>query len=180
MAQTMIVWENTGVMLQTVFKKLVTKKYMLAMLGYFIFFMALYTVLDYLNIAYPEMARTYGAYLVVVNVLINAVMAALSSFLIGATTAQFDFSKKQSKGANMSFVSVIFGIFTYGCTPCVISFLAAIGISFSVAVLPLAGLPYKFISLFLLLGGLVWILLAINKTVCQVNDTKDDPTIILK
>ena len=176
----MIVWENSLVMLKTVLAKLKTKKYMLAMAGYFLFFLALYIVLDFLNMSYKEMSAEYGIYLVLINLLLNSVMAALSAFLISATTAQFDFSKKQSKGANMSFVSIIFGIFTYGCTPCVVSFLAAIGISFSVAVLPLAGLPYKFISLALLILGLVWVLVAINKTVCKVSATKDDSTLILK
>ena len=167
-------------MLKTVLLKLKTKKYMLAMLGYFVFFMGLYTVLDYLNTPYPLMSETYGVWLVIINILLNAVIAAISAFLIGATTAQFDFSKRSSKGANASYFSIIFGVFTYGCTPCVISFLAAIGISFSVAVLPLAGLPYKFMSLGLLLIGLVWVLVAINKTTCKVNTTKDDPTVILR
>ncbi len=54
----------------------------------------------------------------------------------------------------MGILSVIFGIFTYGCTPpCVISFLAVFGISFSVIALPFAGLPYKLISLALLFLG---------------------------
>lgn len=167
-------------MLKTVLSKLKTKKYFMAMLGYFVFFIALYTILDYLNTPYPLMSETYGWWLVLINILLNSVMAALSAFLIAATTAQFDFSKRSSKGANASYFSIIFGIFTYGCTPCVISFLAAIGISFSVAVLPLAGLPYKFMSLGLLLIGLVWVLVAISKTTCKINTTKDDPTVILK
>lgn len=150
------------------------------MLGYFVIFLALYIVLDYLNMSYKEMNDVYGSGLVVGNIILNALMAAISAFLIGATSAQFNFTKKQSKGANMSFVSIIFGIFTYGCTPCVISFLAALGISFSVAVLPLAGLPYKFISLALLLVGVVWIMLSIKRSTCPVNDAKDDPTVILK
>ena len=174
-----IVWEN-GLMLNTVMQKLKTKKYLLAMAGYFAFFIVLYTMLDYLNSPYPVMSETYGWWLVATNITLNVIMAGLSAFLITATTAQFDFSKKSSKGASASYISIFFGIFTYGCTPCVISFLAAIGISFSVAVLPLAGLPYKFMSLGLLLIGLVWVLVAINKTTCKVNTTKDDPTVILR
>ncbi len=169
-----------GYMLKTVLQKLKTKNYILTMLGYFAFFLALYTVLDYLNSPYPMMSATYGWWLVLINITLNTIMAALSAFLIGATSAQFDFSKKSSKGANATYASIIFGVFTYGCTPCVISFLAAIGISFSVAVLPLAGLPYKFMSFGLLILGLIWVLVAINKTTCKVNTTKDDKTIILK
>ncbi len=167
-------------MLNQVLTKLKTKKYILSMVGYFLFFIALYTVLDYLNMSYKEMNNIYGVGLVIGNIALNTLMAAISAFLISATSAQFDFTKKQSKGANMSFVSIIFGIFTYGCTPCVISFLAALGISFSVVVLPLAGLPYKFISLGLLLIGLLWIMLSIKKSTCPVNKEKDDQTLILK
>lgn len=167
-------------MISFVLSKLKTKKYLVGMAGYFLFFMVLYTMLDYLNVAYPLMAKTYGFYLVLTNVILNVIMALISAFLIAATSAQFAFSKKASKGANASFVSIIFGIFTYGCTPCVISFLAAIGISFSVAILPLAGLPYKFISLGLLIIGLIWVLFAINKTTCKITSSKDDLDIILK
>lgn len=179
MAQRLIVWENQP-MISMVLTKLKTKKYRLTMIGYFLFFIILYTMLDYLNLAYPLMADNYGMSLVVMNIILNLAMASLSAFLIAATSAQFDFSKKSSKGANASFISIIFGIFTYGCTPCVISFLGAIGISFSVAVLPLAGLPYKFISLGLLVIGLVWVLIAINKTTCKIPETRDDLNIILK
>lgn len=173
MAQTLILWENAYMLMNTL-QKIKTKKALFAMSGYFLFFVVLYTILDHLNIGYAEMSRTYGPWLVGVNIILNVVMSAISAFLISATTAQFDFSKKASKGANMSYVSIFFGIFTYGCTPCVISFLAAIGISFSVIALPFAGIPYKFISLGLLLIGLFWILFSINKTVCNVPDKRDD------
>jgi hypothetical protein len=49
----------------------------------------------------------------------------------------------------------------------VIAFFASIGIAFSVIALPLAGLPYKFISLILILIGLFWIRKEIDKP-CKV------------
>jgi hypothetical protein len=88
--------------------------------------------------------------------------------MMGLTSAQFDFAGRESQGSNMTFISVIFGILTYGCTTCVISFFSAIGIAFSVAVLPLAGLPYKLISLGLLILGLLWVLWSIQRTTCKV------------
>jgi hypothetical protein len=99
-------------------------------------------------------------------------MAVLSMGMIGLTSAQFDFSGKESKGSNLSFASVLFGILTYGCTPCVISFFAAIGISFSVAVLPFAGLPYKFISLAFIIIGFVSILWSVHRTTCKLPSTQ--------
>jgi hypothetical protein len=50
----------------------------------------------------------------------------------------------------------------------VIAFFAVIGITFSVAVLPFAGLPYKILALVLLVVGLVWLMYEIQNTKCKV------------
>ena len=158
-------------MLSLVLQKQKTKKYLLLNIIYFIFFLALYTLLDSFNLAYTTMQHTYGTWLVIINVLLNAMMAFLSALMLGFTSAQFDFSKKESGAYRVSYLSLLWGILTYGCTPCVISFFAAIGISFSVMVLPLAGLPYKLISLLVLILGFLWILRVLSKTTCPVNPT---------
>lgn len=132
--------------------------------GFFIVFMGMYTLLDSFNLSYSEMALQFGILLPIVNIAINIFMAALSAIMLSATTAQF----KEPKGANMSFLSILFGIFTYGCTSCVITFLATLGISFSVAVLPLAGLPYKLVSVALLIIGYFWSRREIRNTVCKI------------
>ena len=74
---------------------------------------------------------------------------------------------KEVKGSNVSIFAVLFGMLTYGCTPCVISFFAAIGISFTVITLPWAGLPYKLISLLILIFGL-WFSNKQQKKFCEV------------
>lgn len=155
-------------MLQYALKKQTTAKLIRLNIFYFLFFLGLYTLIDSFNMSYAEMAVQFGSFLPVVNILINALMALLSMAMMGLTTAQFDFIGKESQGSNMSFISVIFGILTYGCTPCVISFFAAIGISFSVAVLPLAGLPYKLMSLALLIIGLAWVMISLQRTTCKL------------
>lgn len=132
--------------------------------GFFIVFMGMYTLLDSFNLSYSEMALQFGILLPIVNIAINIFMAVLSAIMLSATTAQF----KEPKGANMSFLSILFGIFTYGCTSCVITFLATLGISFSVAVLPLAGLPYKLVSVALLIIGYFWSRREIRNTVCKI------------
>jgi hypothetical protein len=99
-------------------------------------------------------------------------MSLISMMMMGLTSAQFNFAGRESKGSNLSFFSILFGILTYGCTPCVIGFFAAVGISFSVAVLPLAGLPYKFISLLLIIAGLIWVIFSIKNTTCKVTPSK--------
>jgi hypothetical protein len=155
-------------MLTLVLQRQKEKKFILLNIAYFIFFLGLYTVIDSFNMSYQAMHDQFGVGLVVINIMINVIMALLSMMMMGLTSAQFQFAGKESKGSNMSFLSIFFGILTYGCTPCVISFFAAVGISFSVAVLPFAGLPYKFISLLLLLVGLIWVIKSIQKTTCTL------------
>lgn len=168
-------------MLKQVLLKQKEKKFIWVNIGFFVFFMAIYTLLDSFNLSYQDMALEHGIFLPIANVLLNIIMSVISTLMITFTSAQFVFAGKESKASNMSFVSVLFGVLTYGCTPCVISFFAAIGISFSVAILPFAGLPYKFISLALLIGGFLWIIFRLKKSYCKVDLTaKDDPTIRLK
>ena len=133
-------------------------------LGFFSVFIIMYTLLDSFNISYKEMAQIYGFYLVVLNIATNIVMALISAHMLVLSTNQF----KELKSANMTFLSIVFGIFTYGCTTCVITFLASIGISFSVMVLPLAGFPYKMISLAIIIIGYFWTKREINNTVCSI------------
>jgi len=159
-------------MLTYVLQKQKTLKFIGLNAFYFLFFLGMYTLIDSFNLSYREMALQYGSFLPIVNIALNIVMALLSMAMMGLTSAQFDFSGRESKGSNMTFISVIFGIFTYGCTPCVISFLAAIGISFSVAVLPFAGLPYKLLSLGFVIIGLIWVIWSIQKTVCKLPSHK--------
>lgn len=131
---------------------------------FFAVFLAMYTLLDSFNLSYTQMATDFGIYLVIINITLNIFMATLSAIMIGSASDQF----KEPKGANMSFVSIVFGIFTYGCTSCVITFLATFGITFSVAVLPFAGLPYKLLSVLFIIIGYFWTRREIKNTVCNI------------
>ena len=155
-------------MLQEAFKLLKTKKYIIQAVVFSVLFMLMYTLIDSFNMSYSLMSNTYGSYLVVLNIALNLIMAGLSALLMNLSSAMVLLKGKDSMGSNMSFVSILFGIFTYGCTPCVIAFFANIGITFSVFVLPLAGLPYKLVSLVLLGIGLWWTMREIEKGVCKV------------
>ena len=137
-------------------ERLKTRSSILQGLGFMAIFILIYTIIDHNNLSYGEMASIYGSYLVYTNVTLNVLMAILSALLLLLSTANAELKGKESLGSNLSFVSVLFGILTYGCTPCVIAFFASLGIAFSVMALPLAGLPYKFISIGLLVLGLIW------------------------
>lgn len=155
-------------MLKLVYQKQFTPKMLGLNFFYFVFFLGMYILIDSFNMSYEAMATTYGFYLPILNIVLNVIMAFVSMAMMGLTSAQFDFSGRESQGSNLTFISVVFGILTYGCTPCVVSFFSAIGIAFSVAVLPLAGLPYKLISLLLVILGLIWVLWSIQRTTCKI------------
>lgn len=156
-------------MFSTILEMQKTKKYIIQGSIVFVVFLGLYFLLDQLNIGYQEMIIEYGVFLVVVNVIFNIVMALISAFMWNVSTALVRLTGKEGKGTFMSGFAFIFGMLTYGCTPCVIAFFSTIGITFAVAALPLAGLPYKFISLAILGLGFLWLKYETNHVKCKVN-----------
>ena len=145
------------------FISLKEKRYKLQVLLFFVITLAIYFTLDYLNMSYSEMLNTYGISLVILNIVLNIVMSFLSSLLIVSSELLI----KGSKVGNLGFFAIIFGMFTYGCTTCMIALLANFGIMFSVFALPFAGLPYKLISLALIVLG-VYITTRQMKKGCKV------------
>ena len=150
------------------------KKYIIQGSILFGLFLVLYFVLDYLNLSYTEMISNYGAYLVVVNILLNIVMAFISAFMWNISTAMVRLNGKEGKSSLVPGLAYLFGMLTYGCTPCVIAFFSVIGLTFSVAVLPLAGLPYKLIALALLIIGFFWLKYEANHVRCKVKINPND------
>lgn len=142
------------------------KKHLVIMFAFFVF---LYFTLDKLNMSYPEMRSRFGLWLVVLNMVLNLVMSSMSAFMIILSEHVLEEKHIKTKGDTMSFISILFGILTYGCTPCVISFFAVFGISFSVVALPLAGLPYKLVSLFLLGLGIGILFKELERKSCKIN-----------
>ena len=102
------------------------------------------------------MLRQEGVLVVMAHILLNLTMAYASLYLYQINESFTKMIGREVSGSNASFVATIFGIFTYGCTPCVISFLAMFGVNFAVIALPWANLPYKFISLAIIGLGIVF------------------------
>jgi hypothetical protein len=146
------------------------KRYIIQGVIVFSVFLIMYFVLDSLNIGYSEIINTYGIYLAVINILLNIVMAFTSAFMWNISTALVKLTGKEGKGSFFSGIAYIFGMLTYGCTPCVIALFSTIGLTFTVAVLPLAGLPYKFIALGLLLLGFLWLRYEANHVKCKIKE----------
>lgn len=155
-------------MLTLALTQLKTKKMILQGFFLIVIFLFLYWMIDNLNLSYVQMARDYGLWLVILNLGLNLLMALGSALMLNLSTVMAQLKGKESLGSNLSFVSVLFGILTYGCTPCVIAFFASVGIAFSVVALPYAGLPYKFISLGLIGIGIGWTLWEIQNGKCKI------------
>ena len=149
-------------------QQLETKKVQRDGILFFLFFLIIFTVVDYLNMSYAEMAQSYSTVLVGVNIGFNMIMATGSAFLMVLSSVMLKIKAIEPKGTNLGFLSVFFAILTYGCTPCVIALFANIGITFSVIALPFAGLPYKFMTLGLIVIGIAWSLYDINRGACKV------------
>lgn len=148
-----------------------TKKYLIQSFIFLATFLFIYFIIDSLNMSYEEMRNSYGSYLVVTNISLNLIMAFLSTLMMHLSTSMVELKGSEGKGSSLGFISILFGILTYGCTSCVIAFFASIGIAFSVIALPLAGLPYKFISLLLIGIGIYFMFRQLNKG-CKIDIEK--------
>lgn len=157
-------------MFRTILSMQKEKRFIIQGLIMFALFMILYFMLDKLNMDYSQMIADYGWYLVIINIFMNVFMSLLSAFMWNVSSGLVKLTGKEGKGSFLSGIAYIFGMLTYGCTPCVIAFLSVIGLTFSVAVLPLAGLPYKFVSLGLLVLGLLWLIYETNHVKCKVKE----------
>ena len=154
-------------MLELAYQLQLKRKYLIQGAIFFSLFMVIYTVVDGLNMPYLEMIETYGLYLVVLNIIFNIIMSFLSALLMNLSTAMVELKGKEGVASSFGALSVVFGILTYGCTSCVIAFFASIGIAFSVIALPLAGFPYKILSLLIIFIGLFWINRELKNGICK-------------
>lgn len=161
-------------MLDLAIAKLALPKYRVQFLVFLLIFLIIYGVIDYLNLPYPEMAARYGMGLVTLNIVLDLLMASMGAVLMTLSGINAELKGKEGKGTVLGFLSVFFGMLTYGCTSCVIAFFATLGIVFSIAVLPLAGLPYKLISLLLVALGLLWMVLEIRYGKCRLGKKKEN------
>lgn len=144
------------------------KKYLISFVAYIVFFAFIYFMLDYLSGGYKPLIEDYGVYLVIINVGLNLIMSAISALMFNLSTAQMALTRKGESTGYLSFLSVILGFFTYGCTSCIITFLGVIGISFGVYMLPLHNLPYKLLGLVILIGSLFLQRYLINNAKCKI------------
>ncbi|HHW79874.1 MAG TPA: hypothetical protein GX742_03605 [Acholeplasmataceae bacterium] len=161
-------------MIKFAFKKLLEKKYIIQGIIFFLVFTFLYFTLDYLNVRELNKDNISPSTLwIISNIFLNVIMSFLATLLLNLSNAMLELRISGDKGSNLGFFSIIFGILTYGCTSCVVTFFAAIGISFIPgAIFPFIdvgfGILYKFLSLVLILIGLAVVMYNIEYARCKI------------
>lgn len=159
-------------MLEMVKTKQKEPKAIVRIIAFMALFLLIYSLLDYLNGGYNKMIFDYGFYLVVVNIGLNLFMSFLSSYMWSLSMTFVKLTGSSDRGSHATFISLLFGLFTYGCTPCLIAFFATFGITLGVAILPLMGLPYKLITLLILLIGYFYLIREIKHPKCKIPKEK--------
>lgn len=147
-----------------------TKKNMLMFVLLFLFFLGLYIFLDFEgNTNYSNMIANFGGTITTIHIMINVIIAILSSIMVGFSIINYRLTQTEPTGSNaIPFFTFIFGLLTFGCTGCVVAFFSAVGIAFTPIILPNANLLWKLGALLLVIIGFVWIMYSIKNTKCKV------------
>ena len=93
-------------MLDLAFAKLALPKYRIQTFVFLLFFLLLYGIIDYLNLPYPEMAVRYGIGLVILNILLDLLMASMGALLMTLSGINAELKGKEGKGTVLGFLSV--------------------------------------------------------------------------
>ncbi|NLB84819.1 MAG: hypothetical protein GX794_01715 [Acholeplasmataceae bacterium] len=160
-------------MLKLTLEKQLEKKLLIQNIILFAFFMLIYSMLDYLG--YRD-SKNNGlevkTIIVVFNIILNLLIAFISMLTIGISTANMKLSGKEIKGSSFwSSIAIALGFVTFGCTSCVVTFLASIGITFisTASFLIGNGIWFKLLSFLLVVIGFLIVAILINKARCKVN-----------
>lgn len=136
----------------------------------FVVFLALYIFLDFEgNTSYRLMTTNFGIGITILHILMNIVIATLSSIMVGFSIINYRLTKQEPVGSNaIPFLSFLFGVLTFGCTGCVVAFLSAIGIAFTPLILPNGNLLWKLVAMVFVILGFLWIMYSIEHTKCKI------------
>lgn len=151
------------------------KKNLGILAGVFVFVYGLYLFLDWLaHGSFTTLFAELGTPLFAVHQLFNVIIAAIAALMISLSQIKLRLTSVEPKGStSIPFLSFIFGLLTFGCAPCVVAFLGAVGITFTPIVLPFGNLPWKIILLVLMIAGFFFILRSIDKSTCTPKALKN-------
>ena len=157
-------------MLLAIKEQATTSRNKLMFAALFVIFVSLYIFLDFEgNTNYLMMTDQFGIGITLVHILINILIAVLTSIMVGFSIINYQLTNTEPIGSNaIPFFTFLFGILTFGCTSCVVAFLAAIGIAFSPIVLPNGNLLWKFAALGIVILGFIWVMYSIQHSKCKI------------
>lgn len=159
-------------MLKLTLQKQIEKKLLIQNIITFGFFILIYSMLDYLG--YRD-SKNNGVeiktIIVVFNIILNLIISFISMLTLGISTANMNLSGKKITGNTFwSSLAIALGFMTFGCTSCVVTFMASIGITFlsTASFLIGNGIWFKLLSLLLVVIGFIIVAILINKAHCKV------------
>jgi len=157
-------------MLTLVWEKQKERKFIQLFFIMWAFVYGLYLFLDILYYgSINVMVDRLSPGLIVVHQITNLVIAGIATVMLSFSQIQLVLMKKEPLGGNsIPFSSFIFGLLTFGCAPCVITFLSVIGIAFTPLVLPFGNLVWKLILLAFMGLGMAFVIKRIQNTVCKI------------
>lgn len=157
-------------MLTLVWQKQKERKFIQLFFIMWAFMYALYAFLDVLYYgSLNAMLDALTPGLVVVHQITNIIIAFVVTVMLSFSQIQLVLTKKEPLGGtSIPFFSFIFGLLTFGCAPCVITFLSVIGIAFTPIVLPFGNLVWKLVLLSLMGLGAAFVLRRIQNTACKI------------
>ena len=150
------------------------RKYLLYGAGLFIIILGLYVFLDFEgNTNYTLMVQEFGVFIVSVHILINIIIAILTTQMLLFSAINYNLNKTEPVGSNaIPFLTWFFGLLTFGCTGCVVAFFSAVGIAFTPIILPAGNMLWKIAALLLVILGYIWIMYSIQNSKCKVKKAK--------
>ena len=162
-------------MLSVVIEKQKETKNILIFSGVFVFVYGLYLFLDWLaHGSFAVLFDSLGTPLFLVHQVFNVVLALIAALMISLSQIKLRLTSVEPKGStSIPFFSFIFGLLTFGCAPCVVAMLGAIGITFTPIVLPFGNLPWKIILLGIMAVGFYFILRSIDQSTCTSKSLKN-------
>ena len=157
-------------MLSIIKQEAKSKNNILMLISLFVLFFSLYAFLDFEGSTnYIVMTNNFGIGVTIVHIFINVLIAILTAIMVGFSIINYRFTKIEPKGSNtIPFLTFLFGVLTFGCTSCVVAFLAAIGIAFTPIILPNGNLLWKFAALLLVVIGFIWVMYSIQNSKCEI------------
>ncbi len=157
-------------MLTLVWEKQKERKFIQLFILMWAFVYGLYLFLDVLYYgSINAMVNSLSPGLIVVHQITNLVIAGIATVMLSFSQIQLVLTKKEPLGGNsIPFSSFIFGLLTFGCAPCVITFLSVIGIAFTPLVLPFGNLVWKLILLAFMGLGMAFVIKRIQNTACKI------------